>query len=144
MPPTASPEESLIRAFLLPERRARLLALLASPKRRRKLTAGLAHFAALDPRFATRIDPARQSSAAILALLRERGAPPTCFLLSESADLDGREMPLADALNAVVGRGMGTLISCLPGRLGYYEGEEPGEGYVLARPVERIGSEASS
>jgi len=29
--------------------------------------------------------------------------------------------------------GNGTLLSCIPGRLGYFEGEDPGERYVLAR-----------
>ncbi len=48
-------EESLVRAFVVPHRRERLLRLVASPKGRRKLLRQLAHFHGLDPRFAHRI-----------------------------------------------------------------------------------------
>jgi hypothetical protein len=54
-------------------------------------------------------------------------------LLAEDPALDGREFPLEEALNAVVGRGMGAFVSCLRGRLAYFEGEEPGERYLLER-----------
>ncbi len=126
-------EEQLIHAFVLPERQDRLLALLSSPKQRRKLTAGLAHFRALDPRFATQIAPAEQDAATIEGLLRKRGAQEICHVLSENSALDARELPLREALQAVVGRGMGTFLSCIPGRLGYFESEEPGERYILER-----------
>jgi len=64
-----SEEEELVRAFVVKEKRDRLAELLASPKRRRKATAGLAHFRDLDPRFvvATRC-PGAQSGG--------RGASP--------------------------------------------------------------------
>jgi hypothetical protein len=71
----------------------------------------------------------------IRQLLEARGAPGTCHLFSEDPDLDGVTLPLSEALEAIVGRGVGTLVSCLPGRLGYYEGEEPGERYILERAV---------
>lgn len=128
-----SPDEQLIRAFVLPERQDRLLALLSGTKQRRKLAASLAHFHALDPRFATRIAPGQQNAAAIEVLLRDRGAPEFCQVISEDPALDARELPLRDALQVVVGRGMGTFLSCIPGRLGYFESEEPGERYLLER-----------
>jgi hypothetical protein len=56
-------------------------------------------------------------------------------LLAEDAALDGRRMPLVDALNEVVGRGMGAFVSCLPGRLAFYEGEDTGERYLLERTI---------
>jgi hypothetical protein len=40
-------------------------------------------------------------------------------------------MALAEALEAVVGGGFGTLISCIPGRLGYFEGELPRDRKLL-------------
>lgn len=42
-------------------------------------------------------------------------------------------MPLDEALRAVVGRGMGAFVSCVPGRLAYFESEEPGSRYLLHR-----------
>jgi hypothetical protein len=64
-------------------------------------------------------------------LLRDRGAPATCVLFSAAADLDAREMPLDNALAAVVGWNPGTFISCIPGRLAYFEDEEG--RYLLER-----------
>jgi hypothetical protein len=128
-------EEALIRAFVRTERQPRLLSLLGSPKGRAKLRAALPHFSDLDPRYARRVPPAEQQAGAIEALLRRLGAPALCQLLAEDAQLDGREMPLAEALGAVVGRGMGAFISCLPGRLAYFEAEDAGERYVLHRAV---------
>jgi hypothetical protein len=128
-----TPEEQFVRAFVLPGRQRRLLALLASPKKRRKLTDILAHFADLDPRFAIHIPPAQQKASTIEKMLRERGAPDMCFAFSENKELDGRVMPLGDAIEAVVGYGFGTFLSCVPGQLGYFESEEINERYLLVR-----------
>jgi hypothetical protein len=124
---------ALVRAFLAPERQDRYLALLRSARGREKLRARLAHFRDLDRRFARPISPAEHTSASITRLLRARGAPAMCVVLAEDPALDGREVPLEEALSAVVGRGMGAFVSCLPGRLAYFEGEEPGERYLLER-----------
>jgi hypothetical protein len=127
------PALALVDAFVLPERRARLRGLLTSTKGRAKFRAGLAHFRDLDPRYASPIPAGVQTPSQIAALLRDRGAPATCYVLSEESDLDGREFPLTEALERVVGRGMGTFLSCVPGRLAYFEGEETNERYVLDR-----------
>ena len=125
--------EGLIRAFVVPERQERLLGLLGSARGRAKLRAGLAHFAGLDARHAVPIAGGDQSPDGIARLLRGRGAPATCVLLAEDAALDGRELDLEDALRQVVGRGMGAFLSCVPGRLAYFEGEGPKESYILER-----------
>ena len=62
-----------------------------------------------------------------------RGAPAECVLIAEDAALDGRRMPLAEALDAIVGRGMGAFVSCIPGRLAFYEGESVGDRCILER-----------
>ena len=126
-------EELLVRAFVARPKQERLIELLAKPKRRRDILMTLPHFHDLDPRFAVRVPSAQQSSSEILKLLRARGAPADCYILSEKKALDGQTLPLDAALDAVVGRGMGTLLSCIPGRLGYFEGEVSGERYVLER-----------
>jgi len=128
-------EVALVHAFIASERRERYLALLASPRGRAKLRAGLAHLRDLDPHYARPLPPGEQTPDAIARLLRARGAPAECVLLAEQRALDGRRLPLAEALVAVVGRGMGALVSCLPGRLAFYEGEEPGERYILERAI---------
>lgn len=126
---------SLLSAFIQPERRERYLALLTSNRGRRKLREKLAHLRDLDARFAHRIPPAAQSSAEIGRLLKSRGAPDMCYVVSENAEIDDHELALDEALEIVVGRGLGTLLSCLPGRLAYFEGEEAGERFLLERAV---------
>ena len=124
---------ALIRAFVAPDRQERLLGLLQSARGRAKLRAGLAHFAALDARNAVRIPAGEQSPESIARLLRQRGAPATCVLLAEDGALDGQELGLEDALRQIVGYGMGAFVSCVPGLLGYFEGEGPRERWLLSR-----------
>ena len=124
---------ALFAAFVLPDRRDRYANLLTSSKGRAKLRAGLAHLRDLDPKYTHPVRSANEDAAGIAADLRARGAPAECYVVSESAELDGRTLPLDAALEAVVGQGMGTLISCVPGKLGYYEGEDPGQRMILAR-----------
>ena len=43
-------------------------------------------------------------------------------------------MPLLEALEKVFGEGNdGTFLSCVAGKLGYYEGEEVGARYILKK-----------
>jgi hypothetical protein len=124
---------ALIRAFVAPERQARMLGLIGSARGRAKIRKSLAHYRDLDPRFASEIPKGEHTPEAIGRRLRARGAGATCTLLAEDAALDGRAMPLNEALLAVVGCGMGAFISCLPGRLAYFEGEDAGDRYLLER-----------
>lgn len=126
-------EEALVRAFLVSAKQQRWLDLLAKPTRRRDMVQALAHLSDLDARYSLSIPAAEHSTRRILELLRAHGARADCYLLSESAEFDQRTMPLADALDAVVGMGFGTLLSCVPGRLGYYEGEAAGDRRILVQ-----------
>jgi hypothetical protein len=49
-----------------------------------------------------------------------------------SAEGEGRELPLEDALIELDFSGFGGFISCIPGRLGYFMDEW--DRYVLERP----------
>jgi hypothetical protein len=87
-----------------------------------------------DPRRVSPIAHGQQGASYIERLLRSRGAPSICHIMSENVDLDGRDLPLAEALGEIVGWGAPSLLSCLPGRLAYYGGEELNERYLLERP----------
>jgi hypothetical protein len=126
---------AIIRAFIVPERSERYLGLLASPRGREKFRRSLAHLRDLDPRFSRLVPSGEQTPEAVLTLLRAKGAPLECVLLAEDGTLDGRRMPLEEALTAIIGRGMGAFVSCSAGRLAYYEGEDSGERYILERAV---------
>ncbi len=124
---------AIISAFIRPDRAPRYLALLGKPGGREKLRTKLAHLADLDPRFTQPLAVPEAKPDNLERLLKSNGAPATCYCLSENDDLDGKELPLAAALEQVVGYGMGTFVSCVPGRLAYFEGEELRERYLLMR-----------
>jgi hypothetical protein len=117
-------EEALLKAFIDPNRTARYLEFIASPKKRVKLIKELAHFKALNPAFMVGIPTNQRNVSAIIELLKAKGAGPKCWVISENAKLDGQETDLETALKETVGYQMGTLISCVPGRLAYFEDED--------------------
>jgi hypothetical protein len=117
-------EESVIRAFILPSKRERYLEFLSSAKKRAKLIAVLAHFKHLNPKFAYSVPGSQTNPAALQRLLVAKGAGPNCWVISENRELDGREMDLETALKETIGYQMGTFISCVPGKLAYFEDED--------------------
>lgn len=126
-------ESEFARNFIVPEKRARYLSLLESKHGRKKILNGFNHCRDLDPRFAKRIPANQDSDPAIEALLRQKGAPDTCYVMSDNSDIDGREMPLTEALLKTVAMDSGTLISCIPGKLAYFEMEGFDGRYILER-----------
>ena len=123
-------EEEFIQAFIIPSKRDRYLILFATKKGRRKLTSKLNHNHEMDTRFLHRLPPQDHSVDSILRLLKQRGAPASCSVIA-SCGLDGQQMDLEDALAETVCQGIGTVISCIPGKLGYFEAEDPGERYLI-------------
>lgn len=117
-------EEALVKAFIPAHRQERFLEIIAKPKKRTKLLAGLSHFKALNPQFMIAIPSNQQNPSALEKLLTAKGAGRMCYVMSENSNLDGREVALATALKETVGAQLGTLISCVPGRLGYFEDED--------------------
>lgn len=126
-------EGDFARAFIVSHKRRRVQELLASKKRRKDFLQSLCHFSDFDPQCVENLPPPSQTSEGILSWLRSKGAPDTCYVVSANANLDGRSMLLGDALDAVVGRVPGTVVSCVPGRLAFYEGEASGGRYILTR-----------
>ena len=121
-------------AFLAEPTRRRWEALLElGEKRRRDVRELLHHSVRLDPRFAQHLTGGDAFYGPVEAMLRKRGAPPTCYVLAANSDIDGREMPLGEALEAVTGMGNGAFVSCIPGRLGFYEYEDMKSSYLLSR-----------
>jgi len=112
-------EEATIRAFFNPQRRLRWLESLASPKRRCKILDKLNHCRDLDHRFATKVS----SKIDVVSVLKSHGAHESCYILSSTLGLDGRQMELSEAISQTELAGWGTIISCIPGQLAYYYGE---------------------
>lgn len=116
-------EQAFVEAFVQPARRDRAAFCLANPKKRHELIDKFAHHGRdlLIAKYLTGIEPSHQNPKSIYAILRSLGAPNTCRVISTR--IDDRDMELLSALEQVVGCGLGAVISCIPGRLGYFEGE---------------------
>jgi len=125
-------QEAMFKAFIHPDKKDRFLKLL-SKSDRSKLTSQFAHGVKLDSRFAEQIPPKLQNVDDIERMLKAKGAASNCYVISENSQLDEKEMQLRDALKATIGYGMGTFISCIPGKLAYFEAEEANERYILSR-----------
>jgi hypothetical protein len=127
----AKHQELLTRAFLIPQRQERYLWLFANPRRRKDVLRELAHFKHLDYRWTIPIPSNSRLKPELLSLLKSKGAPQLCWAISEDDELDGKQLDLSQALTEVLCRGMGTFLSCLPGRLACFEDEE--ERWILER-----------
>lgn len=126
-------EEEFARAFITPKKRDRYLSLLASGRGREKLVRGLNHCQDLDPRFATELPANQQSALSIEKILKQKGAPEICHVMSDIPEIDNRELSLSEALLKTVGSDAGTLLSCIPGKLAYFEMEGFDGRYILER-----------
>lgn len=123
----------MFQAFVIPSKEQRYTELLSTPRGLKKIRLSLDHFKDLNPRFCRRLRPVDDSREQILKLLRRLGAPDMCRVMSSDDNIDGREMLLTEAFLQIYGRGIGSFISCIPGVLGYFEGEEPHERYICHR-----------
>jgi len=47
-------------------------------------------------------------------------------------------LPLDEALTKIVGSGMGTFVSCIPGKLAFVEMEELGRRFILTYDADRV------
>jgi hypothetical protein len=140
----ADHEAAVIRAFVQRDKQERFLGFIANPKNRKKFTESLSHFRWFDQRFAAPLqwkvdqDPkltlwGKHVSGIenIYRLLKSKGAGLTCWAMSEDSQIDQRELDLREALEHVKGRQIGTILSCVPGKLAYFESED--ETLLLTR-----------
>lgn len=130
-------EQALIAAFVTRSKRDRYREFLSDPRLRHKFTRQLPHFKDFDPKYRVSIPSSKLFVNNIAAELQKRHSPGIVFAISEDPALDQHEMPLVGALEQIVGRGMGTVLSCIPGRLAFVETED--ERFILERhdPLER-------
>jgi hypothetical protein len=124
---------ALLGPFLVTRWRSRYDSVRPGSRRRAELFNKLCHEYAevLDWRYA------RPAGAAPEKELRQLGAEPRCYCLCGPDELDGREVPLGEALAALSGRGLPVLLVCRPGVLAYFEPEHEGgagKRFILQRP----------
>jgi hypothetical protein len=126
-------EEQFVKSFIAPQKRDRYLSLLKTDKGRSKLLRDLNRPSDLDSRYAASIPSKEVTVDGIEKMLLRRGAPAICYVMSSNGLIDGQILPLREALADTIGYENGTLISCIDGKLGYFELEDGGEAYILEK-----------
>jgi hypothetical protein len=128
---------ALISAFVKRSKRERYREFLANPRTRHKFTHQLAHFTDFEDKYRLPFLFTNLSAENIVVELQRRHSPSVVFAISEDPRLDQKEIALVDAIPQIVGNGMGTVLSCLPGRLAFVETED--DRFILERhdPLER-------
>jgi hypothetical protein len=123
-PPVNLHEQAFVEAFIDPRRRERFLEALAHPKRRKLFRDQLCHPHSnfLRPEYIESIAPSQQHARLINLKLRSLGAPDLCWVFGNH--IDGRDMNLEAALDQLVGKCSGIIVSCLPGKIAFLESEE--------------------
>jgi hypothetical protein len=101
-------------------------------KRRGDILSMLNHAIHLNPRYCSRLAGADQFAPTMELMLKKLGAPDTCYVIG-GGELDGHEMPLGEALSDLIGFGDGAFVSCLPGKLAYYQYEGMNGGHLCQR-----------
>jgi hypothetical protein len=127
-------EQALIAAFVKRSKRDRYREILSNPRLRHKFTNQLAHFTDFDPKYRLSIPSNKLFVENIVIELQKRHSPSIVFAISEDPTLDHKELPFLEALKQTVGRGMGTVLSCIPGHLAFVETED--ERFILERHKE--------
>jgi hypothetical protein len=117
-------EQAFVEAFIHPDRRERFLAALANPKKRAVFNRELHHPKPnfLQTKYIEQIVPSQQYTRFVAPRLKSMGAPDDCWVFGNH--VDGRPMKLEDALDELIGLRSGTIVSCLPGKLAFFESED--------------------
>ena len=114
-------EEKFAQSFVQKDRRDRVMYMLSSGKRwdaMHKMSK------CLKEKNMFKISEAVPSHHTVLRILKKAGASSQCYVIApDNLKIDGTEMPLEAALEAVVGFGP-AVISCIHGSLAYFETEQ--------------------
>jgi len=133
-PPLPEHEAAFVKAFLPSEKRARWSQYLADRKRRGEILNRLNHHLPYIQELGSVVPGDQDFPGELERLLRSKGAGSVCHVMVDGLKMDGRELPLGEALRAICMHPLGAVLSCLPGRLAYYKPESPGSGIILERP----------
>ncbi len=124
-------ELQLIQDLLDPRIKERCMCLFKSLKSRKKFIQKLPHHNVFNDRYKHKIESSKDTVENILATLRSKKAPDTCYVISADPELDRKIMTLEDALHKIHCYTMGSIICCIPGKLLYYEEEMIGDRYYI-------------
>lgn len=126
-------EAAFVKAFLPSEKRARWSQYLADTKRRKEILARMSVGLPFISELGTEVPGAQDFPTELEKLLKAKGAGPACHVIVDGLKMDGRDLPLGEALRAICLHERAAILSCLPGCLAYYKPSSPGRGIILER-----------
>lgn len=117
-------EEAFINTFVQKSRRDRACFELGSEARRGRFLNRLSDTTGLfDARYLRPLlEP--EDFVSLQKLLERLGAKKTCHVISSNEAVDGKQMPLGEAIPAIMGYGLPSVLICAPDALAYYEAEQ--------------------
>jgi hypothetical protein len=120
----------LFKTFVIKQRQDRYINLIATDKGRKKLRSYIAHFEDIESKYSTPLHSLKTNQG-LVDLLKSEGAPPICYIIAENSKYDMKSLPLTDAITQLFNSGMAFFLSCIPGKLAYYEGENSSKRLLL-------------
>lgn len=131
-------EEIIVKSFFTKRLQDRVLFELFSKKKRHDALGRLCHnyMTTLRKEYMIEIPKPYSDPEEIAKLLKRHGAGDTCYVISWSESINGKEISLLTALEKAVGLRMPTIISCIPNKLAYFEAEQevlPSPRFILSK-----------
>lgn len=120
-------ETAIVKSFFNKRVQDRVLfELFSSDKRRNRGLNRLCHDyrRTLREEYLIEIPTPNSDPKEVADLLKRSGAGKSCYAMSWNTDIDGKHLPLEDALDAAVGYGFPSFILCVPDKLAYFEAEQ--------------------
>lgn len=123
-------EAKVVSRFVVKAKRDRYLSFVTSPRNRSKLLADL-HNATVFLKMEVFEQVTGLEEEIIRQALQRHGlSTSTCYVISDNKRLDTQVLPLPEALRAVVGWGLGTLLVFGEAQVVYFEGEGKNVRYI--------------
>lgn len=124
-------DEEFVKAFINKDNQRRYLALLSTAKGRIKFRKSLGHFNGIRDDRAEVVPASNHGPESVFQLLKGKGANNKGYFICGLAQYDALEMPLYNSLLELYDRGIGYIISCVPGNLAFYQGEYSRDQLIL-------------
>ena len=119
-------EREIVKAFVNKNMQERFLFELFSSKKRKEGIGRLCHQydKIFNRNYMIEISKDNFNFTIIGNMLKSYETNDNCYLISYDEEIDGMYLPFMEALERVVGLGMPSIISCITGKLAYFEGEQ--------------------
>ncbi|AFU13424.1 TPA: hypothetical protein QCY38_004575 [Bacillus toyonensis] len=131
-------EEIIVKSFFTKRLQNRVLFELSSSKKRKDAIGRLCHNYRTTLREEYMIEIPKPNSCPIDIgdLLKKHGAVDSCYAILWDTKIDGKTLPLLDALEAAVGMGMPSILYSITNQVAYFEAEQetlPSPRFILKR-----------